>query len=178
MKKLSFLMLLALLFSCRQEELYHENSTNQVDDLKKGVFINFSSFKKETNTTTFEQFKKNEDISSSKNTTNNHSDLFIVDTASVKKLVVNNQTSYTFKVFNSTQNQNNYYNLVVHQNNGKWIETLLHITKNANGSKEIDIVQDSHYGHVHSNKTSASAKTACIGTARCLSVSLHLPSFV
>jgi len=168
MKKISSLMLLALvfvLFGCRQEELYHENSTNQTGDLKKGVFINFSSFKKETNTTDFEQFKKNEDLSSSKKTLNDHSDLFIVDTASVKKLVVNNQTSYTFKVFNSTQNQNNYYNLVVHDNNGEWIETLLHITKNANGSKEINIVQDSHYGHVHSNKSSVAAKTACIGTA-------------
>ena len=158
------LLLLTFLNSCRQESiLIHEKQTN----LNAISFLKLSDLKNEIKNKDVDVIKKISSTSSISSTdkTNLFSNYYILDTLNIKKLNYNNKSTYTFRVYNSQQTANDFYNLVLHNSDGKWVETLLRIKNSNNSNKTIEVIYDSRYGSVETVSTnSASSMKACIGS--------------
>lgn len=155
-------LLILLLFACRQESILAEKQTNS----NSISFLKLSDLKNEIKNKDINIIKKvGNNTNNSTAKINSFSNYFILDTLNIKKLDYNNKSTYTFRVYNSEQTPNNYYNLVLHNTNGKWIETLLKIKKDNSNKKTIEVIYDSRYGNVTTiNPASACTMRTCVGT--------------
>lgn len=155
-------LLILLFFACRQESILAEKQTNS----NTISFLKLSDLKNEIKNKDINIIKKvGNNTNNSTAKINSFSNYFILDTLNIKKLDYNNKSTYTFRVYNSEQTPNNYYNLVLHNTNGKWIETLLKIKKDNSNKKTIEVIYDSRYGNVTTiNPAFASTMRTCVGT--------------
>ncbi|MFN7099592.1 MAG: T6SS effector amidase Tae4 family protein [Flavobacterium sp.] len=114
---------------------------NTVDETSKNG-ISFKTFKSRTG---LHEFKKtinlpNESINfKGKTNFQNHNIFkeFIIDTSYIKQCVVQNQTTYSFKIIPKIKTSNSVFNLIVHNKNGVWETTIIEMMPSKQNLKDL-----------------------------------------
>lgn len=124
--------LLLLLFSC-SDEIYEDNLHSHTEDKNS---ISFEQFKAETGITNFKTHISIDQPTGSSNarTADGGYELsdFIIDTEIIKRLEVNQETTYSFKVYPVNQElllDKEYYNLVYEKEGSLWNQLIFKNTK-------------------------------------------------
>ena len=129
--------LLLVLFSC-SEEIYEDNVHSHTKDKNS---ITFEQFKTETGITNFKTHISIEQPTGAVNARTASGEYglsdFIIDTEIIKRLEINQETTYSFKVYPVNQEllvAKEYYNLVYEKEGNKWNQLIF-----KNTEKEIII---------------------------------------
>jgi|GEM_PF-2605010 len=167
MKKINFLMLIALAFflwNCRTE-LETDSLSNSHTHNRNSSKIQFQQFQKETNIKDFKNFL---DIASEKkkNAVNKNADLllaFKIDSENINRLAFNDRQTYTFRAYNIFESPENIYNVLFYKGKTKWEFGLFKIVRNSqNKTEKIIPIYDSSVGELSVAENSVSGKTSCM----------------
>ena len=183
MRKLFFILIISVILAGCSENLA-DNTINTHSNYSK---ISFEQFKKETGLKEFNTtLKTNIKITSKNNIERNYEFIdFTISTSAITRLVNNQKTTYTFRVFPNVPYQpNEVFNLTVYFKNG-WQMIILKIdnlqiadkqitkiyeTDSSNSSKSCSIVSvESH----HCTNTGSCASGTCDGCNYCVDYDMY-----